>query len=213
MTKTIGDKVLGWFIVRDEAEVGAAGPPSEVPAAAVPARARAAAVAVGPVVTPAVTPGQPHDARAFAAVYRSAGVAEDGRERLGKVLALLESLPHEASTDVKRAIVGASLEAFGVSVDGILSTGAVALGALDAYVASGQIRTKEVLADAEARISKLTSEIGEVRRLMDVQLAAQQELARSVSTEKARVGAVLDFFGASAAGAGAAATPRLVRLK
>jgi hypothetical protein len=212
MTKTIGDKVLGWFIVRDEAETAAEAPPSEGPLASVTPPARAAASAVTPAVTPAVAPGQPHDARAFAAVYRSAGVAEDGRERLGKVLALLESLPHEASTDVKRAIVGASLEAFGVSIEGILSTGEGALGALDAYVASGQVRTKEVLADAEARIAKLTSEIAEVRHLMDVQLAAQQELSRSVLTEKARVGAVLDFFGASTAREGAA-IPRLVRLK
>ena len=153
-----------------------------------------------------------HDARAFGAVYRAAGVADEERDRLTKVLSLLESLPEEASIDVKRAIVGASLEAFGVSIDRILVTGEGALSALDGYVVDGQSRTREVLTQAESRIAKLTSEIEEVRRLMDVQVAAQQELSRAATTEKARVRTVLDFF-ASGSSTRTATAPRLVRLK
>lgn len=205
MTKKLGDKVLGWFIVQDEADVDA-----DVPVAAAPPPPPPP-----PTPLPVVTPGHLHDARAFSAVYRAAGVNDEERERLAKVLTLLESLPQEASIDVKRAIVGASLEAFGVSIDGILVTGEGALAALDGYVTSGQTRTKEVLAQAEARITKLTSEIAEVRRLMDVQVAAQQELSRATTSEKARVRTVLDFFeGTGASGSSAAqAAPRLVRLK
>lgn len=205
MTKKLGDKVLGWFIVQDEADVDA-----DVPVAAAPPPPPPA-----PTPLPVVTPGHLHDARAFSAVYRAAGVNDEERERLAKVLTLLESLPQEASIDVKRAIVGASLEAFGVSIDGILVTGEGALAALDGYVTTGQTRTKEVLAQAEARITKLTSEIAEVRRLMDVQVAAQQELSRATTSEKARVRTVLDFFeGTGASGSSAAqAAPRLVRLK
>ena len=215
MTKGIGDKVLGWFIVQDEADA----PASEPELVRAPATAAPPARAVPPtrpeaLHVPAVAPGYTHDARAFAAVYRAAGVADDERERLDKVLSLLETLPHEATIDVKRAIVGASLEAFGVAIDGILSTGEGALGALDGYVTSGQTRTKEVLAQGEARIAKLTSEISEVRRLMDVQVAAQQELTRATTTEKARVRAVLDFFDARGVGSPVApVAPRLVRLK
>lgn len=205
MTKKLGDKVLGWFIVQDEADVDA-----DVPVAAAPPPPPPA-----PTPLPVVTPRHLHDARAFSAVYCAAGVNDEERERLAKVLTLLESLPQEASIDVKRAIVGASLEAFGVSIDGILVTGEGALAALDGYVTTGQTRTKEVLAQAEARITKLTSEIAEVRRLMDVQVAAQQELSRATTSEKARVRTVLDFFeGTGASGSSAAqAAPRLVRLK
>lgn len=222
MKKGIGDKVLGWFIVQDDAEASAtaeAAPAAEAELdealadEPTPVRPRA------PSRPAVVAPGSVHDARAFGAVYRSAGVSDDERDRLAKVLSLVESLPAEASLDVKRSIVGASLEAFGVSIDRILVTGEGALSALDGYVASGQDRTREVLGDAEARIAKLTKEIEEVRRLMDVQVAAQQELARAVTTEKARVRTVLDFFAAHPAGRAAPrpgdapSAPRLVRLK
>ena len=222
MKKGIGDKMLGWFIVQDDAD-GDADAKADADAdadgnadadgdAGARATVRARAASRGPAAGPAVAPGGAHDARAFAAVYRAAGVDEGERERLAKVLALVESLPSEASIDVKRAIVAASLEAFGVSIDRILVTGEGALAALDGYVVAGQNRTKEVLASADSRIAKLTSEINEVRRLMDVQVASQQELARATTTEKARVRVVLDFFDAGASGR-AVAPPRLVRLK
>ena len=219
MKKGIGDKVLGWFVVQEDAEPEAethadadalaedlADEPAHAP---VPRRAPPRATALAPVVAP----GSVHDARAFGAVYRAAGVGDEERDRLTKVLSLLESLPEEASIEVKRAIVGASLEAFGVSIDGILVTGEGALSALDGYVVEGQGRTREVLTQAESRIAKLTSEIEEVRRLMDVQVAAQQELSRAATTEKARVRTVLDFFAAGSQGRAVAAPPRLVRLK
>jgi len=213
MKKGIGDKVLGWFVVDEDAEATADAPASASASASAPAPAPAPTRSPTPArASPIVTPGHTHDARAFAAVYRSAGVADDERDRLTKVLSLVESLPAEASSDVKRAIVAASLEAFGVSIDRILVSGEGALAALDGYVVAGQNRTTEVLDQAEARIAKLTSEIDEVRRLMDVQVAAQQELARATATEKARVRVVLDFFDQGASGR-AAPGPRLVRLK
>ncbi len=211
MKKGLGDKVLGWFVVQEDAEPKADTEALAQELAEEPARAPAPKRA--PAVPPVVTPGSVHDARAFGAVYRAAGVADDERDRLGKVRSLLESLPEEASIDVKRAIVGASLEAFGVSIDGILVTGEGALTALDGYVATGQSRTREVLTQAESRIAKLTSEIEEVKRLMDVQVEAQQELSRAVTAEKARVRTVLDFFATGSTGRAVPAPPRLVRLK
>jgi hypothetical protein len=230
MKKGLGDKVLGWFVVQeDDANANAnadANADADADATAeedanesrtrAPAIARAPARAPAPSFAPVVVPGQIHDARAFGAVYRAAGVDDGERERLTKVLSLVESLPDEASIDVKRSIVAASLEAFGVSIDGILVTGEGALSALDGHVVSGQNRTKEVLAQGESRIAKLSAEIDEVRRLMDVQRKAEQELTRAVATEKARVRVVLDFFdhGTSTSGRSANDTaPRLVRLK
>ncbi len=114
---------------------------------------------------------------------------------------------------MNRTIVGASLEAFGVSIDKILVTGDGAHSALDGHVVEGQSRTREVPTQAESRIAKLASEIEEVRRLMDVLIAAKQELSRAAPTEKARVRTVLEF---SAIGPGervTAPSPGLVRLK
>jgi hypothetical protein len=216
MKKGIGDKVLGWFVVQEDADeesnATAKADGDELAEAPGARAANGHAPPVVPARAAIVAPGNVHDARAFGAVYREAGVSDEERDRLSKVLALLESLPEEASIDVRRSIVGASLEAFGVSIDRILVTGEGALSALDGYAASGQTRTRDVLTQAESRIAKLSSEIEEVRRLMDVQVAAQQELARAVTTEKARVRTVLEFF-ASGSGASRAAPPRLVRLK
>src|SRR4051794_40782003 len=102
---TIGEKVLGWFIVQDTA-VTAAVPQAEVPQAS-----------VGPRAAPA--PKTNPDPRAFAAIYREAGIADDDCERLTRVLGLVGSLPEEASQEMKRAIVGASLQAFAVPIERI----------------------------------------------------------------------------------------------
>lgn len=202
MKKGIGDKVLGWFIVNEDADADADTNPDENENANDKVE-REPVRAVAPAAV--VAPGSAHDARAFAAVYRAAGVDDVERDRLTKVLALVEALPSETSIDVKRSIVAASLEAFGVSIDRILVTGEGALAALDGYVVGGQNRTKEVLASAESRIAKLASEVEEVRRLMDIQVAAQQDLARATTNEKARVRVVLDFFDA---GTSVRAAPR-----
>src|SRR5690349_8778470 len=107
MTKGVGGRVLGWFIVDEEAEANADAEAS--------AKARAdATVRLGRRGV-----GAHDDGSGFAAVYRGAGVADQERERLARVIGLLESLPAEASVEVKRAIVGASLEAFGVPIDRI----------------------------------------------------------------------------------------------
>jgi hypothetical protein len=174
--KGIGEKVLGLFVVTEED-----------------------APAPKPVVAPkkpvvVIPPGEPHDASAFAQVYRAGGVAEEDRERLAKVVSLVESLPSEAPFEVKRTIVSASLAAFGVPIDGVLAAGNGALAALDAHVENGRRRTEEVLAQGEARIAKLAAEIEEVRHLMDMQTASQKELVRATGAEKTRVRAAVDFF-------------------
>jgi hypothetical protein len=210
MKKGFGDKVLGWFVVEEEADAGSAGGGDDLAkelAEAVPVPRHTSVRARAPVAPS----GNMQDARDFGAVYREAGVGDEERDRLAKVLTLLESLPEEAGIDVKRSIVGASLEAFGVSIDRILVTGEGALAALDGHVASGQSRTREVLAQAESRVAKLTAEIEEGRRRMDLAIAAQQELTQAVTKEKSRVRSALEFFANGAAAR--TAPPRLVRLK
>ena len=96
---------------------------------------------------------------------------------------------------MKRQIVEASLKAFGIPVDQIIQAGAQEIHALDAYIKHGEQHTQEVLADASARVAKLEAEIGEVRRLMDLQVQTQLGLTRATNSEKLRLQAVLEFFG------------------
>jgi hypothetical protein len=196
MKKAIGDvgslggKVLSWFVVAedDEARVGPRSEP--VPAAL----AASASPRETPVPPPLVRPGGAHDAKAFGEVYARAGIEAAARERLARVSDLLAQLPAAATLDVKRAIVSASLQAFGVPVPQILTTCEAAASALDAHATEGRARTGQVLAEAQARIDRLGAEISEIRRLMEVQHAAQEELVRACEAERSRVTATRDFF-------------------
>ncbi len=219
MSKGIGEKLLGLFIEeeKDPSEAPRTEEPAEreevqeAPKKTTPPPVRAKAPST-PVATPVVSPGSHHDDASFAMVYRRAGLPDSDRDRLAKVIGLVESLPSEATPEVKRAIVGASLSAFGVPIDGVVGTGNAAVAALDAYVIEGQRRTQEVLEDAESRIAKLTAEIQEVRRLMTMQVESQQELARATATERARVRVAIDFFDASRSADASSHTPRLRRV-
>lgn len=144
---------------------------------------------------PATPVARPDVAPAPKAAPRPAPTTDDGdRDRLAKVTRLLESLPANAAPDVKREIVAASLEAFGVSIDGILAAGRGALDALDAHVADGQAKSEAIRADAERQIARLAAEIEELRKRVTEAASLQQELARRASAERARVRVVIDFF-------------------
>lgn len=189
--KNIGEKVLGWFVVQEDDEDSAATAEPATPTTEVKVKAKAE------VAPPVVAPGTPHDGRAFAEVYRAAGLADGDRVRVTKVLDLLASLPDGAAPEVKRAIVVASLEAFGVPVGEVVSAATAADAALDGYALDGRRRTEQVLAEAQARVDDLNAKIADTRRLMDLQVKAQEELAKSVAREKARLRSVAAFFGKS----------------
>jgi len=178
--KGIGEKVLGLFIVQDEEEAEAE--PNELPPPSPPAAPRARPV----------TPKLP----------LTTAAPNEEKERLTKVIALVESLPAEAPVDVKRQIVAASLEAFGVRIDRVVAAGDATCVALDAQVDEDRKKTEDVLADAEARIAKLRSEIAEIERLMQVQTSAHADLTDRARREKTRVRAALDFFRSPVSGTG-----------
>ena len=87
---------------------------------------------------------------------------------LKKVMDLITALPDGAPLEMKRAIVTASLQAFGIRIDGVLAS------------AMNAERTLE-----------------ERGRVIDQEIAKQQRLAKSVSEERARLRAVSAFFGKS----------------
>lgn len=85
-----------------------------------------------------------------------------------KVMDLIASLPDGVPLEMKRAIVTASLEAFGIRIDRVLA-------------AAGQ---SERGLEAQARA-------------IDQEIAKQQRMAKSVAEERARLRALGAFFGKS----------------
>jgi hypothetical protein len=187
----IGEKVLSWFVVREDDEASA--PEVEAIAHEVEDEAPHTRRSVAPSgVVPA--PSAPMDPNAFIGVYRAAGVADADRVRLTKLLDLLAALPAEASEETKRTIVSASLAAFDVRLDQIVGAGEGAMRALDAYVAASEARTEENIARGDAHIAKLEAEIAQARTLMDRERASQSELASATAREKRRIEALRHFF-------------------
>jgi hypothetical protein len=233
--KSLGDTVLGWFVVREgeeEDEQAAAketrvvtdkkpaapsplgkGPGKAAAAPAAPARPAPPPVALKGSEVPPVVAGATPDAKVFAQVYRAADISQAEQERVEKALNLVQSLPVETPREVKKQIVEASLKAFGIPVDEIIEAGAQEIQALDAYIKHGERHTQEVLTEASARVARLEAEIAEVRRLMDLQVQTQLGLTRATNGEKLRVQAVLEFFGQEAVARVVQASPKLVEPK
>lgn len=239
--KSLGDTVLGWFVVREgeEAEAEAGGdpevaallaeessPPAETapkppkknaappPKGAAPRKEAARAPALrleGDV--PEVSPGTVPDASVFARVYRAAQITDDEQQRVEKVLGLLESLPTDTPKEVRRHIVEASLKAFGIPLDEIIESSAQEIQALEAYIQHGERHTQSVLGDAGAQIEKLIARMNEIKNLMELQVKTQQSLVRSSNEQKLRIQAVLEFFGQEAVARVVRESPKLIELK
>src|SRR5262245_15443891 len=132
--KSLGDTVLGWFVVREgeekqeattdeliekyEKKAKAGAPAAQKPGAAAPKHAGAPAP---PAVqlkgeVPQGAAGSTPDSKVFAQVYRAAEITEPEQERVEKALGLLQSLPTETPKDIKKQIVEASMKAFGIPV-------------------------------------------------------------------------------------------------
>lgn len=87
---------------------------------------------------------------------------------LKKVMDLITALPDGAPLEMKRTIVTASLQAFGIRIDGVLASAMNAEKSLE-----------------------------ERARVIDQEIAKQQRLAKTVAEERARLRAVGAFFGKS----------------
>ena len=220
--KKLGDTVKGWFIVseEDEDDSPAADVEEEEVAAAVTVPRRRTAPPPPPPTAPASVrlpgnvPNMSAGAKAtpgtFAEVFRAAHISDAEQERVAKAAALMSSLPPAASHEVKKQVVEASLIAFGIPIDEIIEGGAQEIQALEAYIQHGERHTQEVLGDAKRRIEKLTGEINEIRKLMELQVTTQQELIAATNQEKLKVQQVLEFFGQEAVARVVQASPKLV---
>jgi hypothetical protein len=173
------DKVVGWFVVREE--------DAAVPSPTAPEPKR-------PVTRIAAAGVHGHTETAFAEMYARAGIDATDQERVTRALVLLRELPPEAPIEVRRAIVAASMKAFDVPLDALRSTATAQLRALEAYAKTGAEHSAEIVSDAHERIARLEAQIAEIRGLIELQKQTHDELLRATETEQARIRALEDFF-------------------
>ncbi len=219
MTKKIGETVLGWFVVRDdeEAEAEAVEPEKMVqqfkqrkPLPPPPADDSAPPSLRLQGRVPQVAAGSAPDTTVFAQVFQSARISDEAQQRVEKALALLQSLPTDTPRDTRKAIVEASLKAFGIPIDAIIETSAEEIQALEAFIQHGERHTQTVLIDATAQIEKLAGQISEIKKLMELQVRTQQGVVKSSNDQKLRVQTVLEFFGQEAVARVVEQSPKLV---
>ena len=203
--KKWGSTVLGWFVVKEgDAEAQGNEPVTAAGAdALIEKYAAAAAAPDAPAGLPPGSPSQPippfvGGALDFIAVYESAGVDAEERDRVSKARDLLRSLPVDTPAATKKQIVEASLRAFGVPTEKIIEAGVASIEALESHVRAGQADTQKLLGESTQRIAQLEQEIGEVRGIMEQAVREQQARMSAVNNEKLGVQQVLEFFGQEA---------------
>ena len=187
-----GNKVLGWFVEKEEDEVDGAEAAPAVETEEAPEPPAPGEVQLKGDVPPPPEPGGGLD---FAAVYRAAGISAEAQDRVEKAMALLADLPADASQGVKRQIVEAALKAFGYPVEQIVQAGETEIRALEAFIELGERNTQKISAESEARVEALTLEIAQIKETLDQKLSAQRRLSEHCNAQRDRVGEVLTFFG------------------
>ena len=160
-----------------------------------PQPATGGAAAPAQVEAPAQVPEVAVD---FPQVLRSAGLTTEDQSRVEKALTLLHNLPAETPIEIKRQIVAASLQAFGIPVDQILEAALLHVAAYERHVRAGESETQSLLEQSNRRLAELEQEALRVRKIMNETKAHQQGLTFACSRQKVRIQEVLDFFGPDA---------------
>lgn len=189
----------------------ATAPPATAPAATSPAAPAsgpasptatpvAPAAAAKPATSPSPEPATPVPQVEIdvATVLRKAGLSPEDQDRVEKTQNLLHTLPGDTPVALKRQIVGASLQAFGISVDQIVESALLHQGAFLRHQEEGEKQTQAQLQDGSRRLAELEKEIARLKLQMSEQRAQQQGLLFAVSRQRARLQGILEFFGTEA---------------
>jgi hypothetical protein len=203
--KNWGSTVLGWFVVRDEADASAPGtdagqaaaPPEEPPAPAPPAFTSE---------PPAATGGQVD----YDAVFDAAGIAKEERDLFAKAAGLLASLPAGPDPAAHKGVVEASLKAFGIPIDRIIETGAHEIQTLEAYRVQQAGTVRQFADESQKLIADYEKKIAEIRALLERHIAEQASVQNGCNAKKLDVQKVLEFFGQDAVARVVRESPKLV---
>lgn len=208
--KTWGDTVLGWFVVRDSA-AGDGDAPSSASAVAAPAAGAETPTADLPSVEPvAALPAAPGGVVDFDGVFAAFGIDAEARDRLAKGEGLLKSLPAGTDPAVQRAIVEASLKAFGVPIEQIIETACEEVQALAAYQKNGDMALQAFSQEAGRQIAEHEQQIAAIRGALQTEIDDQKRTVDACNQKKLQVQAILEFFGAEAVSRVVQDSPRLI---
>jgi hypothetical protein len=209
--KSWGDTVVGWFIVKDEDASQKNETETDLTtdeliakyAAQTPLTADSSSAEISSAekfvpenyeAPTAVVNGQVD----FEAVFETGGVDADERERIAKAKSLLDSLPENTDIGVKKQIVEASLNAFGVPIEKIIEAGAAEIQALEFYIRSGGSDTEKLLKESSERINQYEQEINNLRKIMEERVKEQNMVKSACNDKKLEVQKILEFFGRDA---------------
>ena len=201
-----GSTVLGWFIVQDEASATEVQAPAAAEAAVTPGDPSAGAPPAFFQKDPPAAIGGHVD---FDAVFEAAGIEADERQRVGKAIDLLQSLPAETPVGVRKQIVEASLKAFGVPIDRIIEAGVGEIQALEGYIRAGAADTQKLLQESAERTQQYEDQIKQIRTVMDQRVQEQQAVVKACNDKKLTVQRILEFFGQEAVARVVRESPKL----
>jgi hypothetical protein len=209
--KSWGSTVVGWFVVQDPADDASQADAADAGAVDEVARRGASTdnADPGPTVFTTPPPAAPGGNVDFDKVFEAAGIDSEERERVGRTLDLINSLPPDTDDAVRKQIVMASLRAFSVPIDKIIEAGAAELQALEGYIRAGAADVSKVVEEAEKRIKQYEEEIVQLKSVMQERVEEQQGVIRNCNTRKLDVQKVLEFFGQEAVAKVVHESPRL----
>lgn len=211
--KSWGDTVVGWFIVRDDDQSQSSAQPDADQTAdeliakyagQTPLSADSPPDFSAPPTDNSVpsnygaAPPTVNGQVDFDAVFDTGGVDVDERERVNKAKSLLDSLPESTDFAVKKQIVEASLNAFGVPIEKIIEAGVAEIQALEFYIRSGGSDTETLLKESSQRIQQYELEIQNLRKVMEERVKEQNTIVAACNAKKLEVQKVLEFFGRDA---------------
>lgn len=145
----------------------------------------------------------------FQDVFRKAGITDQEADQVNRALSLLTQLPEETPQPVKKQIVEASLNTFGVKIETIIESAVAEIEALHGCIQAGSDATEKLLAESEERIAALTQQISDVRQVMDARKAEQSALETQARAHGLQVQRILEFFGQELVGKVVKESPRL----
>jgi hypothetical protein len=185
--KNWGSTVLGWFVVQNDGKLPETDAGTDTPAA----EDAAALTATFAKDIPAAQGGRVD----FEAVFDAAGIDAEMRAHCAKAAQLLATLPAQADPAVKKQIVEASLNAFGVPIAKIIEAGVHEVQALEGYIQADARDTRKVIEESQRRITQHEDEISQIKTVMAQRGNEQQAVMKACNDRKLEIQRVLEFFG------------------
>lgn len=192
--KTLGKIVRGLFL-----QVPEAPPAGVLPADLPPPIMREGPAEPGELVPEGPVPDVSVD---LGKVAQAAGVGPEAQDLVCRVRELMRGLPAEAPVEMRRAIVEASLRAFGISVGKIVEAVHLHERALEQAAREEEQKTQQDIRGWGDRIDELLQEAEKLRLQVRAKQDARRGMDAACRRHQAELREVLGFFGPESAGNG-----------